>query len=78
MNQHQINAREWDTPANWTRRAWRGVYFSRRDTRAWVRKPTPALGWTVNFAQPRGAVAVVAILVIAALAASLAPMLARG
>lgn len=77
MNQQDINTQEWNDPANWSRKAWLGVYFSKRDSRVWVRKPVPALGWTVNFAQPRGGAMVVAVIVAAAFVASLASTLAR-
>lgn len=37
----EINDAEWRNPANW----WG---FSKRDTRTWVSKPFPAMGWTLN------------------------------
>ena len=77
MNQRDLNAQEWNNPANWSRKQWLGVHFSKRDTRVWVPKPLPASGWTLNFAQPRGAAIVLAIIIAAACVASLAPMLAR-
>lgn len=77
MNRQATNAQEWNNPANWSRQQWLGVYFSKRDARVWVRKPVPALGWTVNFAQPRGAAIAVALIIAVAFVASLAPMLAR-
>lgn len=77
MNRQATNAQEWNNLANWSRQQWPGVYFSKRDARVWVRKPVPALGWTVNFAQPRGAAIAVALIIAVAFVASLAPMLAR-
>ena len=55
MRQDEINSSEWSNPDNWVRPIWLGLYFSRKDSRAWVPKHPPVLGWTVNFAQPRGA-----------------------
>ena len=47
-DQHAINEQEWRRPENW--RGLLGSYSSPRDTRLWVPKSTPALGWTLNFA----------------------------
>lgn len=46
MNQIEINETEWRSPSNWR---W-GIYNSPRDTRVWVSKPIPWMGWTLNFA----------------------------
>lgn len=54
MDQHAINDSEWRNPANWPGSRWLSVYFSKRDSRAWVPKQVPALGWTVNLGQRRG------------------------
>lgn len=51
MDQDEINDREWHDPANWTGPIVRR-YASERDTRLWVPKSNPALGWTLNFAHP--------------------------
>jgi uncharacterized membrane protein len=51
MDQGEINDREWQDPTNWTGGVLRR-YASERDTRLWVRKSNPALGWTLNFAHP--------------------------
>jgi uncharacterized membrane protein len=47
--QEEIDAEEWANPANW--RGWLGWYRSRRDSRTWVPKRNPGLGWTLNFAR---------------------------
>jgi serine/threonine protein kinase/LysM repeat protein len=60
-NQPAINEVEWKNPGNWTGPKWLSVYFSKRDSRAWVPKQIPALGWTVNLGNPRGAFALLAI-----------------
>ena len=54
MEQHEINQAEWSNPDNWAGSRWASVYFSKRDLRAWVPKQIPAMGWTINFGQPRG------------------------
>ena len=60
-NQSAINESEWNNLRNWTGPKWLSVYFSKRDLRAWVPKQIPALGWTVNLGNPRGAFALFAI-----------------
>ncbi len=54
MTQEEINSAEWKDPLNWAYPRWLGIYFSKKDTRSWVPKPTPVLGWTVNLGQPKG------------------------
>lgn len=61
MTQDQTNDAEWNDPANWHGGAL-GLYYAPRDSRAWVPKRTPWMGWTVNFARPAG-VAGLALLV---------------
>ncbi len=51
MDQREINRREWRDPANWTGGLLRR-YASERDSRLWVPKSNPVLGWTLNFAHP--------------------------
>lgn len=41
--------REWRDESNW-RGGWLGIYVAPRDPRLIVRKRTPHLGWTFNFA----------------------------
>jgi len=50
-DQEDINQREWDDEQNWTGPDWLAIYFSKRDSRSWVPKKIPALGWTVNLGQ---------------------------
>jgi uncharacterized membrane protein len=54
MDQKQINRSEWQNPEHWTGPAWCSVYFSKRDSRVWVPKQIPAMGWTLNMGQPGG------------------------
>lgn len=54
MTQHEVNRAEWENPANWSD-ALVGVYFSKRDTRTWVPKRPPGIGWTLNLGRPAGA-----------------------
>ncbi len=51
MDQDEINDREWRDESNWTR-SLLPRYASERDTRVWVPKRNPAMGWTLNFARP--------------------------
>ncbi len=59
--QARVNEAEWQNPVNWTGPKWLSVYFSKRDSRAWVPKQIPALGSTVNLGNPQGAFALLAI-----------------
>lgn len=72
MTQDQINAAEWANSANWSSPKWIGFYFSKKDTRAWVPKPIPALGWTVNLAHRKGVFWALGIFGAAVLVASCA------
>lgn len=49
------NQSEWENPRNWSGGVF-GIYKSERDTRLWVPKRNPKLGWTVNFAKPSAVV----------------------
>jgi uncharacterized membrane protein len=49
MNTQTNNSMAWQNPNNWSRMGLFGVYFSKQDTRLWVRKAAPTLGWTINF-----------------------------
>ena len=63
MDQDEINDREWHDPANWTGGILRR-YASERDTRLWVPKSNPALGWTLNFAHPASMFWLIGLLLI--------------
>jgi uncharacterized membrane protein len=52
MKQDGINQAEWRDPANWSWRGPLGMYASKRDTRLFVPKATPAMGLTLNCAHP--------------------------
>ncbi|MBS3797095.1 DUF5808 domain-containing protein [Pseudoalteromonas sp. BDTF-M6] len=62
MTQDEINQAEWSNDDNWTRLKWMGLYFSKKDSRAWVPKPYPILGWTVNLANPGGVLSLSSII----------------
>ena len=51
INQKEINRAEWSNPDNWSV----GFYFSKKDSRAWVPKSIPWIGWTVNLGSREGA-----------------------
>ncbi len=53
-DQHTINSAEWHDPDNWGGPRWLEIYFSKRDTRIWVRKRIRWMGWTVNLAHTGG------------------------
>lgn len=54
MTQADINIAEWKNPNNWGGPRLMRVYFSKKDTRVWIPKPIPVLGWTLNLAQKAG------------------------
>ncbi len=51
MDQKEINETEWKNPDNWSGQ----FYFSKKDTRTWVPKSIPWMGWTLNLGTPAGA-----------------------
>jgi uncharacterized membrane protein len=55
MNTSAQQLHAWNDPANWSHRGLLGLYFNKQDTRLWVPKANPALGWTLNLAKPTGA-----------------------
>ena len=54
MDQRQINQAEWENPQNWSGPKWLCAYFSKNDSRTWVPKRTPGMGWTVNLGKTAG------------------------
>lgn len=62
QDQAAINAAAWADPVNWSGPSWTAVYFSKHDTRTWVPKAVPGMGWTINLGQPAGAAWLFAIL----------------
>jgi hypothetical protein len=74
-SQAAINEAEWRNPQNWTGPKWLSVYFSKRDSRAWVPKQMPSLGWTVNLGNPRGAFALLAVVWAIIVALVVVPLL---
>jgi uncharacterized membrane protein len=59
MNQLDVNKVEWSNPDNWSV----GLYFSKKDSRTWVPKSSPWMGWTLNLAKPAGAFWMLGLLV---------------
>jgi uncharacterized membrane protein len=49
-----LNEIEWRNPENWAGPAWCSIYHGQHDSRVWVPKQIPALGWTINFGHPAG------------------------
>jgi hypothetical protein len=66
MNQQDINQTEWSKPDNWSGPKLLGLYSSKTDSRLWIPKRTPALGWTINIGHPGGMALFVGILVCVA------------
>lgn len=64
MTQDEVNAAEYGKPSNW-RGGWLGLYFSRRDDRAFVLKRHAGLGVTINFAHLPGVLFLAGIFVFA-------------
>ncbi len=62
MNQQEINEREWNNPANWSKPL--RFYSSRQDSRLWVRKPQPWMGWTLNMAKRTGKILVLLFILL--------------
>jgi uncharacterized membrane protein len=71
MDQSQIDEAEWQDRRNW-HGGWLGIYRSQRDTRVWVPKRNPKMGWTINTARPAGLVLVIGIPLLAVALARLA------
>ncbi|WP_417441235.1 hypothetical protein [Idiomarina sp.] len=69
MTQEEINSQEWHDESNWSRPLWLGIYFSKKDTRSWVPKFYPILGWTINLGNRAGAAWFIGIIAGALVAA---------
>ena len=54
MAQDEINQQEWHNPDNWSGPKWLSVYFSKKDSRTWVPKQIPSMGWTINLGKTAG------------------------
>lgn len=55
MNQKEIDEAEWRNPDNWSGPGIFTFYFSKKDSRTWVPKSPPWMGWTVNLGKTEGA-----------------------
>lgn len=55
MDQREIDEAEWKNPDNWSGPGLATFYFSKRDSRTWVPKSIPSMGWTMNLGKPAGA-----------------------
>ena len=62
-DQKEINRAEWSNPENWGGPRWMSLYFSKRDSRTWVPKQIPWMGWTINLAKTLGVIQFLAILI---------------
>jgi len=52
MENQSLNEAEWRNPDNWSGPRLISIYFSKRDTRTWVPKQMPSIGWTLNLGRP--------------------------
>ena len=59
MNQRELNDAEWANPSNWSE----GLYFSKKDSRVWVPKSIPWMGWTLDLGTRAGAYWMVSLLI---------------
>jgi uncharacterized membrane protein len=59
MNHRDLNDAEWANPSNWSA----GLYFSKKDTRVWVPKSIPWMGWTLNLGTRAGACSLIGLLI---------------
>ncbi len=64
MSEKERNEREWADSANWS--GWLGIYRSKRDSRLWVPKRLPWMGWTINLAHPKARLALASLALIPA------------
>ena len=63
MAQTEDNQAEWQNPDNWSGPKWLSAYFSKKDTRTWVPKQIPFMGWTINLGKTAGLLWLVLVLV---------------
>lgn len=54
MNEKERNQKEWEDRKNWKGPWGRLFYSSERDTRVWVPKRRPTMGWTLNLGTTGG------------------------
>ena len=70
MDTNQTNIAEWNDDKNWSRFGLLGIYFSKVDSRLWVPKATPGLGWTLNFAHSGAAAMLLTVIAVPTLVAA--------
>lgn len=63
MDQRAVDTAEWSNPDNWGGPRWISVYFSKKDSRTWVPKQIPWMGWTLNLAKTSGVVSFLLIII---------------
>ena len=63
LQNNQANDAQWNNAQNWAGPKLFAVYFSKADSRLWVPKRIPWMGWTLNLGHPKGAVWLVGIIV---------------
>ncbi len=68
------NRIEWQNEKNWHGPKWLGLYASKNDSRTWVPKRIPWMGWTINLGKKAGLIWL-AVMVAILLFACLSPIL---
>ena len=69
-NQEEINKAQWHDEQNWHGPNWMAFYVSHLDSRTWVPKKIPWMGWTINLGKTAGKmwlVFFIALLIVVAL-----------
>lgn len=60
MNQQAINDQEWQNPERWKNL----FYSSSKDSRLWVPKKNPTMGWTVNLGHKYGKIVLISSMAV--------------
>lgn len=63
VDQKTINSAEWSNPDNWGGPRWISLYFSKKDSRTWVPRQIPWMGWTLNLAKTSGVLTFLLIII---------------
>jgi len=63
LDQKATNRAEWSNPDNWGGPRLISIYFSKKDSRTWVPKQIPWMGWTLNLARKSGVILLLLILI---------------
>lgn len=70
MEQKTVNQREWQQEDNWLTPKFLGIYAGVNDSRLFVPKRNPGMGWTINFGHKYGPPLVFGLAALAVLVAA--------